>query len=63
MATKIGPKEAQNRLMREQRIATNKRLIDEAVKTKARIIGKIGHLKISNVKVGNKTLKRGGRGR
>jgi hypothetical protein len=59
----MGPKESAMRAMREARVGANKRLIDEAVKTKARIISKIGNVKISNVKVGNKTLKRGGRGR
>ena len=40
-----GPKEMQNRAMREQRIEQNKRLIDSTVKTRARIIGQVKNVK------------------
>ena len=44
---KVGPKEAQNRNLRNQRIEQNKRLIDSTVKTRARIIGKLGNVKVA----------------
>lgn len=51
-----GPKEAQNRALRNQRIEQNKRLIDSTVKTRARIIGQVKNIKA-------KAKKPSGRGR
>ena len=44
---KVGPKELQNRAMRQQRIEQNKRLIDSTVKTKARLVGKLANVKVA----------------
>jgi hypothetical protein len=51
---KVGPKEAQNRMLQQQRLTKNKALIDKSTKVKAKSIGKITSVKAA---------KRGGAGR
>jgi hypothetical protein len=42
---KIGPKEAQQRALREARVSSNKRLIDTKTKVKAKAIGRVTSVK------------------
>jgi len=52
---KVGPKEAQNRALQQQRLEKNKALIDTKTKFKAKAIGKVTSVKAAK--------RGGGRGR
>lgn len=44
---KVGPKEAQNRELQQQRLAKNKALIDKTTTIKAKAIGKVSSAKFA----------------
>jgi hypothetical protein len=46
-ASKMGPKEARNRELREARVNENKKLLDKTTKFKAKGIGKVVAVKAS----------------